>query len=149
MVGQVLRSIWGFFENLTSVVLGAISDLFGWLLDGLVTVLTNIFKPIFMLIAIIFYLLFKIAELFILLFQVLLAIGKLLYSLVQGLIVTIAGLKWTPTTPDHGAWTHPISNAIKGLELYQLDKIAYILLFAIWIMTVIGALRIITGRGNS
>lgn len=141
-----MGAIWGFFENLFSVVLGAISDLFGWLLNGLVNILKTIFKPIFILIAIIFYFLWKIAEIFILLFQVLLAIGKLLYSLVQGLIVTIAGLKWTPSTPDHGAWTHPISNAFRGLELYQLDKIAYVLLFAIWIMTVLGALRILTGR---
>lgn len=146
MIGQVLGAIWGFFQNLFSVVLSAIGDFFGWLLDGLVKILTAIFKPIFILIAIIFYFFYKIAEIFLLLFQVLLAIGKLLYSFVQGLIVTIAGFAWTPTTPSNGSWSHPIKEVFRGLELFQLDKIAYLLMFAIWIFTVLAVIRILSGR---
>lgn len=146
MIGQVLGAIWGFFQNLFSVVLGAIGDFFGWLLDGLVKILTAIFKPIFILIAIIFYFFYKIAEIFLLLFQVLLAIGKLLYSFVQGLIVTIAGFAWTPTTPEDGSWSHPIREVFKALELFQLDNVAYLLMFAIWIFTALAVIRILSGR---
>lgn len=135
---------------MTKVVLDGIGRLYGWLLDGLVSILKAIFTPILILISIIFYFVYKIGDIFVMIFQVLLGIGKLLYSLIQGLVVTFAGFSWTPTTPDHGSWSHPINQAFSVLEdFYQLDTVAYVVLFLIWIMTAYTAIRMITGRGGA
>lgn len=149
MVGQIFNSITGFFQNLFAVVLSFLASLFGFLFNGLITVLKAIFKPILMLVAIVFYFIYKLAELFVTLFQVLLAIGKLLYSLVMGLFHTLAGFIWTPITPNHGSWSGAINEVFIALAPYQLDKIAYVLMFAIWIMTAVAAIRILSGRGDA
>lgn len=149
MVAAFLGWFSGFFQNLFTVVLSFFSDLFGQLFNGLIAVLKAIFRPILILVALIFYFVYKLAELFVTLLQVLLAIGKLLYSFVMGLFHTLAGFVWTPATPDHGSWSGPIREVFAALQPYQLDKIAYLLLFAIWIMTALGAIRILSSRGNT
>lgn len=144
MIANILGWISGFFQNLFSVVLGFLRDLFGYLFQALITVLKAIFKPILIVVAIIFYFLYKVGVLIVELFQFLLAIGKLLYQFVSGLFRTLAGLTWTPAVPHHGSWSHPIAQVFDALEVYQLDKLAYVLLFAIWIMTAVAAIRIIS-----
>lgn len=146
MIGNVLGWIGDFFKNAFSVILDFLGDLFGWLFQGLINVLKAIFKPILIVVAILFYFLYKLGVLVVTLFQVLLAIGKLLYSFVMGLFKTLAGLVWTPTTPDHGSWSQPIGEVFRGLEQYQMDKVAYVLLFIIWILTAVGAISILTRR---
>lgn len=148
MVAKFLNWIGDFFSNLFGSLLGFLSDIFGWLLKGIIEFLKFLFKPILILVAIVFYLIYKLGVLVVLLIKVLLAIGKLLYSFVIGLFKTLAGLVWVPTNPDHGAWSDPIRQTFVGLAPYQLDKIAYVLLFVIWIMTAFGAIRILTGGGG-
>lgn len=143
MIANILNWFSGFFQNTFSVILKFLGDLFGYLFQGLINVLKAIFKPILILVAVIFYFIYKLGVLVITLFSVLLGIGKLLYSFVSGLFRTLAGLTWTPTTPQHGSWSQPIRNVFDALSLYQLDKIAYVLLFAIWIMTAVAAIRIL------
>lgn len=148
MVSRFLGWIGSFFTNLAQAVLSAISNTLGYLVQGLINVLTTLFKPILMLLAIIFYFFYKLAELVLALLAVLLAIGKLLYAFVMGLFRTLAGFTWTPTTPDHGSWTSAIGEVFTALEPYQLSKIAYLMLFAIWIMTAIGVIKILSSRGS-
>lgn len=146
MIGNILGWIGDFFQNALAVVLKFIKDLFGWLFQGLINVLKAIFKPILILVAIIFYFLYKLGVLVVTLFQVLLAVGKLLYSFVMGLFKTLAGLVWIPATPDHGSWSQPIGEVFNALDVYQLNKVAYVLLFVIWILTAVGAIRILSRR---
>lgn len=146
MVAGILDWIGGFFKSLFAVVLDFLGRLLTGLIQGIITVLKTLFRPVLILVAIIFYFVYKVAELFLALLSVMLAIARLLYSFVQGLIVTIAGFSWTPTTPDHGSWSSAIGEVFDGLAYYQLDKLAYVLLFAIWIMTGVGAIRILTAR---
>lgn len=147
MIGQILGWIGNFFKNLFSSVLGFLADLFGFLFNGLIAVLKAIFKPILIVVALLFYFVSKLAVLIFTLLGVLLDIGKLLYSFVMGLFKTLAGLTWTPTTPDHGSWSSPIAEVFIALEPYQLDKIAYVLLFIIWITTAYSAIQILS-RGR-
>lgn len=148
MVARFLSSVYGFFQNLFSVVLSFLSTLFTGLFNGLIAVLKALFKPVLILVALIFYFVFKVGELVVTLVTVLLAIGKLLYSFVMGLFRTLAGLIWTPTTPNHGSWSRPIGEVFAALEPYQLNKIAYVLMFVIWVMTAIGAIRLLSARGG-
>lgn len=146
MIGDVLGWIADFFKRSFGVILDFLGDLFQKLFQGLINVLKAIFAPILIVVAILFYFIYKLGVLVITLFQVLLAIGKLLYSFVMGLFKTLAGLVWTPTQPNHGSWSQPIGEVFAGLELYQMDKVAYVLLFVIWIMTAYGAISILSRR---
>jgi len=149
MIGQILNASWTFLRNLFQSMMSGLADLFGYLFNGLISVLKAIFRPILIVVAIIFYFIYKLAELVSMIFQVLLSIGKLLYSFVMGLFKTLAGLTWTSSTPNHGSWSQPISEVFKALEPYQLDKIAYVLMFVIWVMTAIAAIKIISSRGGA
>lgn len=149
MIANVLNWIGSFFKNLFSVVLNFLSNLLGGLFQGLINVLKFIFKPILALLAIIFYFIYKLAELVIALIMVLVAIGKLLYSFIIGLFNTIASFSYTPqAAPDHGSWSSTINQAFAALEHYQLDKIAYVISFAIWMATAFGVIKILSARGG-
>lgn len=148
MIANILNWISNFFQNLTSVVLNFFSATLGSLFQGLINVLKFIFKPIFILIAIIFYVIYKLGELVVALVMVLVAIGKLLYSFVIGLFKTIASLAWTATAPpDHGSWSGAMTQFFAALEPYQLNKIAYVISFVIWVTTAIAVIKILSSRG--
>lgn len=148
MVGRILGAVYTFFKNLLTAALDFIGDLLGHLFNALIAVLKAIFQPILILIALIAYFIFKLGELVVTLLSVLLSIGKLIYSFVMGLFKTLGGLSWTPTTPSHGSWSAPIGEVFEALALFQLDKIAYLMLFVIWVTTAIGAIRILSARGG-
>lgn len=149
MIGQFLSATWTFFERLFKSAFGFIANLFGFLFQKLFDFLKMLLKPVFILIAILFYFIWKIGELAILLLQVLLAIAKLFFSLVKGIFVTLAGFSYTPTTPQNGQWTSVFQNVMSGLDSYQLDVVAYILLFLIWFGTAFAAIRILSSmRGG-
>jgi len=147
MISSVLSWISGFFQNLLSVVLGFISRLFGSLFQGLITVLKLIFKPIFILIGIVFYAVYKIGELVVSLVLVLVAVGKLLYSFVIGIFNTLGSLAWTDAPQSHGSWSHAIGEVFAALAPYQLDKIAYVISFFIWVLTALAVIKILSARG--
>jgi phage-related protein len=147
MIASILNWISQFFQNLFTVSLNFIKDLFSSLFNGLIEALKAIFMPVLVLIAFIFYFIYKLGELLIVLFQVLLSVGKLIYSFVMGLFKTLAGFVWTPMTPSHGSWSEPIREVFAALEPYQLNKIAYVLMFVIWIFTAVGVVKILSGRG--
>lgn len=148
MVGAILGAVWDFILRGGRVVLGWLAEVLARIFDAVMTVLRALFRPILAVIAILFYFLYKLAELFYLLFQVLVSVGKLVYAFVQGLIRTLAGLVWTPTEPAHGSWTPAIRGVMDGLALYQLDKLAYVMAFIVWITTAVGAVRILARGGG-
>ena len=149
MVGRIFGAVYTFFKNLLASGLDFLAGLLGGLFNGLITVLKTIFAPILAIVALIAYFVYKLGELVVTLLAVLLAVGKLIYSFVMGLFRTLAGLSWTPTTPSHGSWSAPIGEVFDALEIFQLDKIAYVLMFAIWVLTALGAIRILSSRGGS
>src|SRR5690606_7762411 len=130
-------------------MLNFLSNLFGGLFQGLINVLKLIFKPIFIVVALLFYFLYKLAELVVTLVLVIVAIGKLLYSFMIGLFNTFASMSYTPTSPpNHGSWSYAINQAFAALEMYQLDKIAYIISFGIWVATAFGVIKILSARSE-
>jgi hypothetical protein len=149
MVAKILGAIYSFFQRLLGSALGFIADLGGYLINGLITALKLLFKPVLILIGIIFYLIYQLGTLIVLLLKVLLGIGKLVYAFVQGLLKTLTGMIWTTTTPpSHGSWSAPIREVFAALAPYQLDKIAYVIMFAIWITTAVAAIRILSSYGG-
>lgn len=146
MLGRMFNAIFDFGSNLLSSALGWIGSFFKMLFDGLFAFLKLLFKPVLILIAIVFYFIFKLSALVYTLLVALLSIGKLFYSLVKGLLLTITGFSFNPpANPDHGSWTPVFRNVFDGLSFFQMDTIAYILLFLVWIITAVAAIRILSG----
>lgn len=148
MLSRIFNPIYDFFKNLLAAGIRYLTQAFTWLLEKLFAFLKVLLMPFLIVIAIIFYFVFKLGQLVVTLITVLLAIGKLFYSLVQGLIKTLAGFTFTTTNaPDHGSWSSAMSQAFDGLASYQLDKLAYVLLFMVWIMTAYAAIKVLSSRG--
>ncbi|WP_052410478.1 hypothetical protein [Paenibacillus durus] len=148
MIGQILRAGWTFLERMFKRMFEFFSTLFGHLFQTLFHFLKILLRPLFIVVALLLYLVYKIAELAITLISVFLALGKLLLAFIKGIFVTLTGFTYTPSTPSNGQWTSIFNNVVGSLGPYQLDKIAYILLFCIWITTAFAAIRIIGSIRN-
>lgn len=148
MLTKIFGPVFEFAKNLIAGLIRYLTQAFTWLLEKLFAFLKILLMPFLILIALVFYFVFKVGELLVTLLKVLLGIGKVFYSLVQGLFKTLAGFTFTTTTPpDHGSWSGAMAQAFDGLGAYQLDKLAYVLLFITWIMTAYAAIKILSSRG--
>ena len=148
MIGRILQAGWTFLERLTQRVLSFFSSLLGNLFQTLFYFLRILLRPFFIVIALLLYFVYKVAELAITLISLFLAVGKLLMAFVKGIFVTIAGFTYIPSTPSNGQWTPIFKNVVGGIDSsFQLTNIAYILQFCIWfgtafaVFSIIGSLR--------
>lgn len=118
----------------------------GKFFQSLFDLLIGFFKVIYDLIAGLLYLLFKIGQLAVKLFQVLLEAMQLLWSFIVGLIKTMGQLVYNPISHSpNNAYGSMIGNVMTQANgALQLSSIAYILLFVIWISAAISAVKIIS-----
>lgn len=148
MIGRILQAGWTFLERLTQRILSFFSTLLGHLFQTLFNFLKMLLRPFFIIIALLLYFVYKIAELAITLILLFLALGKLMLAFVKGIFVTLSGFTYTAKTPNNGQWTSVFRNVVGGLDTYQFGTISYILLFLIWFATGFAALRIIGSIRN-
>lgn len=149
MIARILNACWTFTTRIFGRLFEFLGNLFGYLFQQLFNFLKFLFRPLFILIGIIFYVLYKLGVLAVLLLQVFLAIGKLFFALVKGIFVTLAGFSFTPSsTRSDGQWTSIFTNVVDGLGSYQLDTLAYVLLFLVWFGTGWAAIRTLSSIRN-
>lgn len=145
MIAQILAWISDFFQRTIGSLMGSISELFGYLFQKLFDLLEMLFRPFLILFSIQFYFLSQLADLILSLFDLFLGIGKIFVSLVKAIFLTLAGFSFTPSTRDDGQWTSIFNHIVGGLDFFQMDTLAYILLFLIWFSTAFAAVRILQG----
>lgn len=135
----------------------AIADGFGFLFDllrdGLFYLLNGIlkiFQPILDLIAAIFYLLHKLGVVLYKVLSLVMMLAKLLIGIITGLFNTITGLNYSGTAASlPPEYQDAIGRLDPIMGQLQLDKIAYLMLFIIWIFAGFAAMKIIGGmRGG-
>lgn len=137
------------FGKLWKVIWGAVTWLgkqIAKILQFLIDIIVAFFKVIYDLIAGLLYLLYKIGVLAVKLFQVILEAAQLLWSLVVGLIRTMGQLVFSPIPKSpNNAYSDMIGQVMghAGTAL-QLNSVAAILLFIIWISTAISAIKLIS-----
>lgn len=118
---------------------------FKWLLDGLSVLLS----PVFELLAAIFYFVYMIGVILYKIVLIVLTIGKLLIGLLTGLFKTIFGLAPSSEVAVMPQAYHDVFAKLQPIFLtLQLDKVAYLLSFALWIFTAFVAVRIIGSMRN-
>ncbi|MMZ56018.1 hypothetical protein D1872_178940 [compost metagenome] len=138
----------------------AIADGFNWLFDLLATLFSRLMdgllwllQPLFDILNIIFQFIYWIGQIIFKIIQLVFGVGKLLIGMVAGLFRTLLGFGYTgkgATLP--GSYAEVYANIRPYLNSLQLDKVAYIMQFSIWIFTAFMAIRIMgnmKGGGGS
>lgn len=122
-----------------------IGNLLKKLLQGVVDIFIGFFEIIYALIDGFLYFLFKVGVLAVKLFLLLFETAKLLWALVVGFAKTLASLAYTPKgSSDAAGYSEMLGKLFKSLSVLQIDVIAYILLFVIWMFTAVGAIKLIS-----
>ena len=124
-----------------------IGDFGLWMLGGI----QKLLQPIFDFFSAIFYLLYKLGVILVKIIELVIGLVKLLIGLLTGLFKTITGLNYSgapAAIPE--AYQSAFDNLQPIFQMLQLDKVAYLVLVAIWIFTAIYATKIIGGmRGGN
>lgn len=150
-LGAILFAIFNFFGDLFGKLFDVIWEVIKWigrllkkLFEVLIDLLTSFFTVIFELIEGILYLLYMIGVLAVKLFQVIFEAAKILWSLMVGFARTLASLSYTPRSSGGHGYSEVIGKLMTNLSVLQIDVIAYILLFVIWFITAISAMKLIS-----
>ncbi|WP_117161270.1 hypothetical protein [Paraliobacillus sp. X-1268] len=151
VIGDAFGKLFGFLGDLFGGLFGVIWDgikwignLLGILLQSLLDPILLFFEAIYGLIAGLLHLLFMIGVLAVKLFLVIFETAKILWSLVIGFGKTLASLSYSPSSSGGHGYSEMIGKLFKNLEVLQLNSIAYILLFMLWFMTAISAIKLIS-----
>lgn len=152
---SVLMSLWNFFYQGIQNLFRLLYELFVWLgqllqrlFQALIDVLVSFFMVIYDLIRGLMYLIYMIGVLAVKLFIVLFELAKLLWAFVQGLARTIGSIFYNPVPSSGHGYSEMMGRVVGAMDVLQLDVVAYILLFLIWIATAFGVMSIIGSLKN-
>lgn len=112
--------------------------------QNIIDILTTIFEFIYSLIDAVLYLLYMIGVLAVKLFLVIFNATKLLWSLVVGFGNTLASLSYSPRSSSGHGYSEVTGKIFSYLNVMQLDVFAYVMLFALWFITAIAAIKLIS-----
>lgn len=135
------------FSWLGNLLWGAIEWLFSGLasfLQLLIDIIIGFFEVIFALIAGLLYFLYMISVLAVKLFLVIFETAKILWALVEGFARTLASLSYSPRTASDNGYSEIIGKLFNELDKLQIEPIAYILLFMLWFITAITAIKLVS-----
>lgn len=144
---KLLDFLKDLFTNLFSLIWEAIKwigNLIKLLFQGLIDFLSIFFEAIFGLIAGLLHLLYMIGVLAVKLFLVIFEAAKLLWSLAVGFGNSLASLKYTPSSSGGHGYSSMMGKIFEVAAPLQVDIFAYILLFCLWFVTAISALKLIS-----
>lgn len=145
----LLQSIGNFLADAFQSLFNMLFDLFRWLgqllarlFQALIDVLVSFFMVIYELIKGLLYLLYMIGVCAAKLFLILWEVAKLIWSFVVGLTETFNSIYYIPGSSSGHGYSEMMGKVASGLSYFQMDVVAYILMFAIWIFTAFGVIRI-------
>jgi hypothetical protein len=151
LIGDAFSKLFGFLGSIFSNLFGVIWDGIKWvgsllknLFQGLLDVIIGFFKVIYALIDGLLYLLYMIGVLAVKLFLVIFEAAKVLWSLIVGFVKTLASLSYSPRGSGGNGYSEMIGKLFSALKPMQIEPIAYILLFMLWFITAIAAIKLIS-----
>ena len=132
----ILEGIGNIFKTLFEIVTGLFKNLFD--------ILIGFFEMIIAVIEGFLYLLYMLGVLAAKFFLVLFETAKILWSLVVGFGRTLASLSYSPRASAGHGYSETIGKLFSALKPLQIEPIAYILLFILWYVTAISAMKLIS-----
>ncbi|MDG5787781.1 hypothetical protein QA612_09740 [Evansella sp. AB-P1] len=149
--GNIFGNLFGVIWDAITWIGDQIGSFFSWLgsliadlFNSLLELLMAFFEVIYAIIDGILYFLFQIGLLAVKLFLIFFELAKLIYSFFMGLANTLASLSYSPQSSSGHGYSEMIGNIFNALEPMQLDTIAYILLFIIWLFTAITVIKLLS-----
>ncbi|MEE6209015.1 hypothetical protein U3A55_02435 [Salarchaeum sp. III] len=140
ILGDLFGKVFSFFGDMFSWLGKQLRNLF----QGLIDIIVGFFEVIYALIDSILYFIYNIGLIAVKLFQLIFEVLKLLWSLFEGLGRTIQSLTYTPQTSANNGYSEMIGKIFQVLEPLQINVVAYILLFGIWIGTAVSAIKLLS-----
>lgn len=151
IIGDAFGKLFDFLYSLFAGLFGVIWDGLKWvgnllkkLFQNLVDLLIGFFKVIYALIEGLLYLLYMIGVLAVKLFLVIFEAAKVLWSLIEGFVRTLGSLTYSPRSGGGHGYSEIMGKLFTNLKVLQIDSIAYILLFMLWFVTAIAAIKLIS-----
>jgi hypothetical protein len=151
IIGSAFSKLFNFLGSLFGGLFGVIWNAIQWLgnalkklFQNLLDVLIGFFKVIYDLIDGLLYLIYMIGVLSVKLFLVIFEAAKVLWSLIIGFGRTLASLHYSPQSGGGNGYSQMIGKLFTDLQVMQIDVIAYILLFILWFVTAISAMKLIS-----
>lgn len=151
IIGDAFGKLFGFLGALFGGLFDVIWDGLKWvgnllkkLFQNLLDVIIGFFETIYALIDGLLYFLYMIGVLAVKLFLVIFEAAKVLWSLIVGFSRTLGSLAYTPRAGSGNGYSEMIGKTFKVLEPMQINVIAYVLLFILWFVTAISAIKLIS-----
>lgn len=151
VIGNAFLKLFSFLASFFSTLFGVIWDGIKWLgnllrklFQSILDVIVGFIKVIYALIDGLLYLLYMISVLAVKLFLVIFEAAKLLWSLVVGFTRTLASLHYTPRGSGGNGYSAMIGKIFDALQPMQMNVVAYILLFCLWFVTAVAAIKLIS-----
>jgi hypothetical protein len=135
------------FAKLFDVIWGAIKwigRLFKKLFQGLIDLLVGFFEVIYALIDGLLYFLYKIGVLAVKLFLLFFELAKMIVSLFVGFAKTLASLVYIPRGGSGNGYSEMLGKIFTALKPLNIDPIAYILMFILWMFTAVAAIKLLS-----
>jgi len=137
MFGRLFDLIWQAFKWLASAIKG--------LFQKLIDVIIAFFRAIYMLIDGLLYFLYMIGVVAVKLFLIFFELGKLIISLFVGFGKTLASLVYVSSSSGGHGYSSMVGKLMTAANNnLQLNVVAYILLFVIWFVWVVSAMKLIS-----
>lgn len=119
---------------------GLLGEGFLYLLDGIYA----LFRPLLDFLDMIFYFIYMLGVIIVKIVKLVFAVARMLIGLVQGLFATILGLSFSGRAVVlPGSYQDAFIQLQPTMRKLQLDKVAYVIQFGIWVFTAFGAIQII------
>lgn len=147
-IADLFEKAFGGLFDFLKTIFKWIGDLLAGLFQILIDVLVSFFGVIYDVLRGLLYLLYMIGVLAVKLFQVLFELASLLWSFVQGFAKTLGSLFYIEQSSSGHGYSQMMGEVASNLDVLQLDVVAYILLFLIWIMTALGVIQIVGSLRN-
>ncbi|RIV28814.1 hypothetical protein D2Q93_02130 [Alicyclobacillaceae bacterium I2511] len=144
VIQWLAKTIGGFFSWLFS----GIKQLVQWLMNGIASFFQALFAPILAIINAFFFFVEQLGVLLGLLFQLLLQVVHVLLAFAAGLFKTFTGLTESTSSPSLPAdVSSPFAHMSTVLGMLQLDNLAYVLRFGVWMLTALAVVRMLGNFG--
>lgn len=147
MIGDFLSAIFEFFSTLFSNLFSFFGELLGNFFEAIKTLLLTIFEPVLIVIGTIFYFIFKVGVVLLKVIDLLFNFVLLFLSVVKGLFKTLIGLSFSGGSANFPArYSDTFSKVQPAIEMLQINKLATLFLWAIWIFFAIALIKIVGTR---
>lgn len=140
IIGDAFGKLFGVIWDVIKWIGEFIASLF----QGLVDLIIGFFEVIYALIDGLLYFLYKIGVVAVKLFLLFFEVGKFLWSLVVGFGNTLASLTYTPRSSSGNSYSEMLGRLFENAQFLQIDVIAYILLFILWFITAVIAMKLVS-----